>query len=121
MAFLLSQSGHSHKSPGKHEARYKPVKWAERKDLLICLIEVLAAAMKKANPNGVFEASQEIKAIPQWKLKPDFPEAAPTCGKFHLVMLRCKKPKSSPSLYKAHCFATRSTFHFSKVGLLTIS
>lgn len=55
MAFLLSQSGHSHKSPGKHEARYKPVKWAEREDLIICLIEVLAAAMKK-------------KGKPQWYL-----------------------------------------------------
>lgn len=55
MALLLSQSGHPHKSPGKNEARYKPVKWAERYDLLICLIEVLAAAMKK-------------KGKPQWYL-----------------------------------------------------
>lgn len=52
MAFFLSQSGHSHKSPGKHEARYKPVKWETK---LICLIEVLAAAMKK-------------KGKPQWYL-----------------------------------------------------
>lgn len=55
MALLLSQYGHSHKSPGKHEARYKPVKWGEKEDLLIYLIEVLAAAMKK-------------KGKPQWYL-----------------------------------------------------
>lgn len=114
MAFLLSHSGHSHTNPGKHEARHKAVKWAERKDLLICLIEVLAAAMKKANPNGVFEASQEIKAIPQWKLKADFPEAAPTCGKFHLVMLRCKKPKSSPPFIKLIVLQQGTLFIFLK-------
>jgi len=32
--FFLSQSGWLHESHGKHEARYKTVKWAERGDLV---------------------------------------------------------------------------------------
>lgn len=45
--FSLTKPEYFHESHGKHEVRYKPARWAEEADLFICLIKVLAAAMKK--------------------------------------------------------------------------